>query len=58
MTREGLRCVDCNGKESSIGSDTDSVEGDIRIDENGISIRGDKGERITVDSNGVHLTDM
>ncbi|MFM2135826.1 MAG: hypothetical protein RL021_1226 [Bacteroidota bacterium] len=58
MTGEGLRCVDCDGTESSIGSDTDEAKGDIRIDQNGISIRGEKGERITVDSNGVHLTDM
>lgn len=59
MTEKGLRCVDCDGTESTLGGEEFHMGNDdgseIKIDENGIIIRGSDGNRVTVDSNGVYI---
>ena len=59
MTEKGLKCVDCDGTESTLGDGEIHINSDdgaeIKIDENGIIINGSDGDRVQVDSNGVHV---
>ena len=59
MTEKGLRCVDCDGTESTLGGGELNINGDdgsqIKIDENGIIINGSDGGKVRVDSNGIYI---
>ena len=65
MTGTGLICMDCTGKERTLGDRTFdySDDGDVdikgpdgsrvRIDNNGVFIKGPQNETVRIDSNGV-----
>ena len=59
MTERGLTCVDCDGSESVIGGginfDDDHGDTHVKIDEDGVHISNEKGDRVIVDSNGVYI---
>ena len=59
MTERGLNCVDCDGSESVVGGRFDIDHGDedmhVKIDEDGVHIKNEKGDRVIVDSNGVYI---
>jgi hypothetical protein len=61
MTEKGLACVDCDGSETTIsgGIDISNREGDarVKIDEGGLHISNEKGDRVIIDSTGVHVTE-
>jgi hypothetical protein len=61
MTDKGLSCLDCDGTETSIGGGIDigGYEGDarVKIDGNGVHISNDKGDKVIIDSTGVHVRD-
>lgn len=59
MRNDGFNCVNCDGTESTIGG-KGALEygsrGRIRIDDNGVYIRGDNNDGISIDSNGIVIS--
>jgi hypothetical protein len=58
MTEKGLACVDCDGSESVVGGRMDfdgDIDAHVKIDESGVHIRNEDGDRVIVDSNGVYI---
>jgi phage shock protein PspC (stress-responsive transcriptional regulator) len=70
MAAEGLKCMDCDGTERSVGDwnnarfqhpphaprpPHDRVDEKVHIDKNGIYIRSEDGDEVTIDSNGVRV---
>ena len=59
MTDKGLSCVDCDGSENTIGGSIDihddNEDARVKIDGSGIHISNDKGDKVIIDSTGVHV---
>jgi hypothetical protein len=59
MTDDGLSCVDCTGRESTISGQRIHINEDghdVNIDENGVHIHSSDGDdKVSIDEHGVHI---
>jgi phage shock protein PspC (stress-responsive transcriptional regulator) len=59
MTEKGLSCLDCDGSENTIGEgidiNHDGGDAQVQIDGNGVHISNEKGDKVIIDSTGVHV---
>jgi phage shock protein PspC (stress-responsive transcriptional regulator) len=60
MTVAGLTCLDCDGKESTVGGEAFDIQvdgGSLNADSSGIRIKGRKGAEVVIDSNGIRVSE-